>query len=109
MFRIRIRIDPFHGGHPEPDPLDPEILENVHKNQPKSQKYHIFLYTYFCLTDINIYLINNITIVIFGEIYFLWQKSKQKVGIFSNLGRIRIRICYSTERIRGSASVSKLN
>ena len=43
--------DPFHFGNPDPfNETDPgkqqsaKIMENVHKNQPKSQKYHIFFF-----------------------------------------------------------------
>ena len=46
-------LDPFHFGNPDPDPFyktDPgskksaKIIKNFHKNQPKSQEYHIFFF-----------------------------------------------------------------
>ena len=53
MFWIRIRLDPFHFDQPDPfHETDPEtdpgskksakIMENFHKNQPKTQEYHTF-------------------------------------------------------------------
>ena len=67
---FRIRLDPFHFGNLDPDPFHEtvpdskkfvKIIENFHKNQPKSQEYYIFFSKILdvCLTDINIYLINN--------------------------------------------------
>ena len=41
--------DPFHFGQPDPDPgskKSVKIIENVHKNQSKSQKYHTFFRKY---------------------------------------------------------------
>ena len=71
-------------------------MENIQKNQPKSKITRISYIFFskilnFCLTDRNIYLINNKTNN-FLENYILKEKSFQKVGIFSILGRIRIRI-----------------
>ena len=38
VFRIRIHFDPFHFGQPGPgSKKSAKILENVHKNHPKSQ------------------------------------------------------------------------
>ena len=62
--------DPFHFGQPDPfHETDPgskksaKIMENFHKNQPKSQDYYLFFSKNIklLLTDINIYLINNKT------------------------------------------------
>ena len=39
VFRIRIRLNPFHFGQPDPDPgnkKSAKIMENSHKNQLKS-------------------------------------------------------------------------
>ena len=112
--------DPFHFGQPDPDPFhetDPgstksaKILENFHKNKPKSQEYHTFFskILIFCLTDIYTNLINHLL----EKYIFERKKSKKKVDIFFILGRkwsrIRNRIRYSTKRIRGSGSVIPRN
>ena len=37
VLRIRIRLDPFHFGHPDPGgKKSAKIMKNVYKNQPKS-------------------------------------------------------------------------
>ena len=78
VFRIRIRLVPFHFGLPDPDPLhetdsDPggkKISRNHGKFQQKSQEYHVFKKIInFCLADINIYLILTKQII-YWEIYF---------------------------------------
>ena len=45
VLRIRIRLNPLHFGQQDPDPggkMSAKIMENVHKNQPKSYEYHTF-------------------------------------------------------------------
>ena len=54
-------------------------MENFHKNQPKSQEYHIYFGKYFYLTAINIYLINNKTNH-FLEKYILDRKKSKKTS-----------------------------
>ena len=89
-------------------------MENFHKDQPKSLKYHTFFFKTIRLmfTDINIYPINNKTDHISEKNIKKKKKSKTEVDIFSILGRIWswIRIRYFTKRIRGSGSgsISKL-
>ena len=42
-------MDPFHFGQPDPDPdskKSAKIMENIHKNQPKTQEYHTFFRKY---------------------------------------------------------------
>ena len=74
VLRIRIRLDPFHFGQPDPDPgskKSAKIMENFHKNQTKSEEYHTFIFknNKLMFEGHNIYPINNKT-EFFGEIYF---------------------------------------
>ena len=40
VFRIRIRLDPFNFGQPDPDSKkSAKIMENFYKNQPKWKDY----------------------------------------------------------------------
>ena len=80
MFWIRIRMDPFHFGKPDPDPFQEtdtgnKIMENFYKNHQKFQEYQQqkFKLLNFCLTVINFYLMNNKTNHFFGNIY-CWSK-----------------------------------
>ena len=69
--------DPFHFGQPDPDPgsnKSAKIMENFHKNQPKSLEYHTFFFfktIKLMFTDINIYSINNKTDHISEKYIFL--------------------------------------
>ena len=65
VFRIRIliRLDPFHFGNPdlfnETDPgskKSVKIMENFHRNQPKSQEYLYILQKYLILFNGHNYL-----------------------------------------------------
>ena len=60
VFRIRIRSDSFHFGHPDLDPFQetdpgsknhPKLWKSFPKIQPKSQEYHILLDLLFNETD----------------------------------------------------------
>ena len=122
VLRIRIRMNPFHFGQPDPNPIrfnetDPR---RVAKNQPKSWKIsskiirisYIFFKTIIIklmFTDLNIYPTYNKTDHISEKYIFYIKKSKTKVDIFPILGRIWIRVRYFTKRIRGSGSISKWN
>ena len=61
---IRIRLDPFHFGQPDPDPVCKKISQNHGKFQQKSTKiiripYILFKTIKLMFTDINIFPINN--------------------------------------------------
>ena len=116
VFRIRIRSDSFNFGQtdPYPDPFrdtDPgsKSAQNHGKFPQKSTKisYNFFRILNFCLTDINIYLINNKTYHFLEKYIFNRKKGGNKVGIFSILHRIWSRIRYSTKQIAGSGFRSK--
>ena len=83
-------------------------MENFHENQPISQEYHTFFpkILIFCLTDINIYLINNKRNHFLEKYIFDGKKRFKKVGIFFILGRIwsriRVRIRIKMKRIRNT-------
>ena len=105
--------DPFHFGQPDPfhgtDPGSNKISQNHGKFQQKSTKITRILYIYikniyFCLTDININLINNKT-NLFSQKYISERKKFFfKVGIFSDPlfheTDPRIRIHIKMKRIR---------
>ena len=102
MLQIRIRLDPFYFGLPypdhetDPDPGSKEICQNHGKFPQRSTiitriSCIFFLILNFCLTEINIYLINNKTNYFLNLEKYIFdrKKSSKKVGIFSILGRIQ--------------------
>ena len=118
VLRIRIRVDPFHFGQPDLDPLQwngsgswwQKISQNHGKFQQKSTKIIRISYIFFkiiklCLLTKNIYSINNKTDH-FSEKYIFYR------NIFPILGRIwsriRIRILGSVLWNNGS-EISKWN
>ena len=111
MFQIRVRLDPFHFGLLDPDPLhekDPDT-DPLKKSTKITRNYNFQKIN--SLAHINNKHINSKTNYILEHYIVDWTKSVNKFGIFSILGRIwsRIRILYSRKRIRGSGSVSKWN
>ena len=64
-----------------------KIMANSHKNQPKSQEYHVFFFLIlnFSLTDINIYLINNKTNQFLNQ-YIFDRKKVFETLVFSRVG-----------------------
>ena len=86
---IRIRLEPFYFGQPDPDPFH-EMDPGRKKNQSKSWKIstkiyqnhknfiHVFKKLYLCSTDINIHPINNKTDNLYIYIFFLRIRIKMK-------------------------------